>query len=224
MASLTRREWALLTFILIYSFIPTFGGLLRVAELAGGLSVIPENLRASLQPLPILLHILGSFVFCLFGALQFLPTLRANHPGLHRAAGRWIVFSGLISAATGLWMTLVFVFPPELQGPLLYTARLIFSLAMMALIVWAVVAIRTRNVPSHSAAMLRAYAIAQGASTQTVFGITWMVVFGADATGLARDAMMVLAWLVNIAVAEALIYRSSMSVPRLISIRSNRSR
>ena len=58
---------------------------------------------------------------------------------------------------------------------------------------------------SHSAAMLRAYAIGQGASTQTFLGITWIVISGSEATGLLRDGIMVSAWVLNLAVAEVII-------------------
>ena len=212
MRSLGKHEWALLAFIFLYSLIPTFGGLFRLAELAGGPAIVPENPRALADPLPIVLHVVGSFLFCIFGALQFLPSLRREHPGLHRGLGRVVALAGLTSALTGLWMTLTFAFPEGLQGPLLYWARIALSLCMAGLIGWAVVAIRSRNVLAHRAAMFRAYAIGQGASTQAMFGIAWMVALGTEPLGPMRDAMMVLAWGFNLAVAEFLIAR--MHVPR----------
>ena len=42
MKVLTRAEWAILAAIIIYSFIPTFGGLIRVLELAGGPAIAPD--------------------------------------------------------------------------------------------------------------------------------------------------------------------------------------
>lgn len=207
MASLSRRDWALLAFITIYSVVPAVGGLLRVVELAGGPAIVPENPRALADPLPIVLHILSSFVFCIVGALQFAPSLRRQHPAIHRAVGRWVAGAGCVSAATGLWMTLVFTFPAELQGALLYWVRIVVSLTMLGLIAWAVVAIRSGNLFGHGAAMLRAYAIGQGASTQAVLGMGWMLAAGADAMGPMRDVMMVLAWGLNLLIAELLISR-----------------
>lgn len=78
---------------------------------------------------------------------------------------------------------------------------------MICLIVWAVIAIRSRDRFRHTASMLRAYAIGQGASTQTVLGIAWIVFAGSEATGPVRDAIMVSAWVLNLAVAEVLIRR-----------------
>lgn len=102
-------------------------------------------------------------------------------------------------------MTHFYSFPTNLQGSLLYWARIILGVLMISLIVWSVLAIRSRNVPQHSASMLRAYAIGQGASTQTFIGIGWMILYGTEATGSLRDAMMVFAWAFNLLIAEVLI-------------------
>ena len=205
MKVLSKSEWAILTFILVYSFIPTFGGLFRVLEFAGGPAIAPDNPRASATPFPIVLHILSSFLFCLLGAIQFLPSIRRQHPAAHRAFGRIVAVAGCLSAGSGLWMTHFYSFPLSLQGNLLYWARIILGLLMISFIVWSVLAIRSRNVPQHSAYMLRAYAIGQGASTQTLIGIGWMILYGTEPTGSPRDAMMVFAWAFNLLIAEVLI-------------------
>ncbi len=103
-------------------------------------------------------------------------------------------------------MTHVYSFPISLQGAVLYWARIILGFLMIAFIVWSVLAIRSRNVLQHSAYMLRAYAIGQGASTQTFIGIAWMILYGTEATGPLRDAMMVSAWAFNLLIAEVLIW------------------
>lgn len=195
----------LLLFVIAYSFIPAVGGLFRVLELAGGPAIAPENPRALAAPLPIVLHILSSSLFCLLGAVQFLPSIRRHHPATHRAFGRWVAISGCISAATGLWMTHYYALPDEIQGSMLYWVRILLGLSMVGLIVWAVVTIRSRNILRHSASMLRAYAIGQGASTQTFMGIGWIIVFGTDPLGPLRDGMMVFAWVLNLLMAEFLI-------------------
>lgn len=203
--TISGREWMCFVIILVYSFVPAFGGLVRVTELLGAHTVLPANPRALASPLPIVLHILSSFLFCILGAVQFSPSVRRYHLSLHRMMGRVVAAAGCISAMTGLWMTHAFAFPEELQGALLYWVRIFLSLAMVGLIVWAVIAIRSRNVRGHGSAMLRAYAIAQGASTQAFLGIGWMIAFGAEPQGTARDVMMVSAWGLNFLVAEFLI-------------------
>lgn len=209
---LTRGEWAFLVAIFVYSFIPSVVGLLRIPELLGGPVVVPTNPRAVIDPVPIVLHILGSAFFCLVGAVQLLPSLRGMRPDLHRRLGWVVAVGGGISALTGLWMTLAYAFPQALQGPLLFWARIVFSLAMLGFIISAVVAIRSRNIPGHRAAILRAYAIGQGASTQTALFVVVVVFFGIEPLGFPRDVLMVAAWLINIAAAEVLIRR--MVVPR----------
>ena len=207
MTILTRRDCWFLAAVFFYSFIPVFGGLLRATELAGGPSIIPMNPRAVIAPLPVILHVLGSSFFCLFGALQFVPNLRHYRSVFHKRLGVMVAISGAVSAATGLWMTLSFGFPPELQGPLLLSARVLLGLGMLLSIVQAVLRIREGNVPAHGAAMLRAYAIAQGASTQTLFGILFLVAFGENPKGLPRDILMISAWLLNLLIAQAIIRR-----------------
>lgn len=207
MRSISFSEWVFLTFILIYSFVPTFGGFFRVAELLGGVTIIPANSRALAQPLPIVLHILSSFLFCLLGALQFLPGIRRYHPSPHRMTGRVVAASGCTSALTGLWMTHFFVFLSELQSPLLYRVRIVLSITMLGLIVWSMMAIRARDMRAHGASMLRAYAIGQGASTQALLGLGWMAVIGTEPLASTRDGLMIAAWGLNLTVAELMISR-----------------
>jgi len=205
---ISRREWAFLALVFLYSFIPAVVGLFRIPELLGMPAIVPPNPRAVIDPVPITLHILGSSVFCLAGAVQFLPSLRRHRPALHRTLGRIVAAAGCVSALTGLWMTVSYAFPAALQGTLLYGARIVLSLAMVAFIAWAVVAIRSRNLAAHRAAILRDYAIAQGASTQTALFLITMIFVGTEPLGVARDLMMMAAWAINIGVAEVLIHRA----------------
>ncbi|MBL4686955.1 MAG: DUF2306 domain-containing protein [Nannocystaceae bacterium] len=205
--NLSRREWIFLVGIVSFSAIPVIGGLLRAVELAGGPAIVPEeNPRALASPLPIVVHIVSSFLFCIVGALQFVPSLRRRRLAMHRKMGRPIAIAGGISALTGLWMTHFYAFPADLQGRALYWTRIVLGLAMLGLIGWAWVAIRKRGIPQrvprHGAAMIRAYAIAQGASTQAFLGIGWTLLSGASPRGPFRDGLMVFAWVVNFAVAE----------------------
>ena len=213
MLRLKKSEWVVLGLIFGYSFIPVFGGLIRVFELAGGPQIAPENPRALLAPLPIILHIMSSILFCVVGALQFLPSIRRQRPAAHRVIGLVIAVAGCVSALTGLWMTHFFVFPEALQGALLYWVRMLLGTAMVGLIIWAVIAIRSRNVFQHSASMVRAYAIAQGASTQSVMGIAWIIAVGSEAMGPLRDGLMIFAWVLNLLAAEIFI-RSKLRPPK----------
>lgn len=202
---MTKAEWVVFGAVFVCSFIPVFGGLIRVLELAGGPQIAPANPRALRAPSPIILHILSSFLFCILGAVQFLPSIRRQRPAAHRVIGRVIAAAGCMSALTGLWMTHFYVFPEALQGVALYWVRVVLGTVMIGLIIWAVIAIRSRNVFQHSASMLRAYAIGQGASTQAILGIAWIIAVGSEAMGPLRDGLMISAWVVNLLVAEIFI-------------------
>ncbi|WP_299685685.1 DUF2306 domain-containing protein [uncultured Tateyamaria sp.] len=203
MVSLRTSERVFLAFMILYSIIPALGGLVRVIDLTLGTALMPANPRALATPLPIVLHICTSFVFCIFGALQFLPSLR---PGLHRKIGPVVALSGGLAAATGLWMTVTFPFPETLQGPALFWVRMVLGTTMIALIGTGLFAARRRSVLHHRAAMICAYAIGQGASTQGFFGITWMIAASAEPTGIIREALMISAWAFNLAVALTVIW------------------
>ena len=208
---LTKRAWTILVSLVVYWSIPALGGMIRLLELAGGPALAPENPRVLADPLPAVLHIVASFVFCIAGALQFLPGIRNRHPLLHRRMGRVLVLAGCVSAASGLWMTWVFTFPDALQGSLLFFVRIIVGVSMIGLIGAAVLAVRARDFNRHGGLMLRAYALGQGASTQALLGIGWIVIIGAEPAGLPRDIFMVLCWVLNLLAAEILIQRSRVS-------------
>ena len=116
-------------------------------------------------------------------------------------------------------MTHTYVFPEDLQGNLLYWVRIVLSSSMIGFIGWAVIAIRSRNIFLHSALMLRAYAIGQGASTQTILGIGRMIVAGTEAMGPLRDGLMVSAWGLNLLVAEVFIWKPLSSPARQAAIK-----
>jgi len=70
--------------------------------------------------------------------------------------------------------------------------------------------------------MLRAYAIGQGASTQTALLILAIAVSGVEPLGLVRDLIMVAAWVINLMAAELLIRRTfaTRTFPVAVSRRS----
>ena len=124
-------------------------------------------------------------------------------------------------------MTHFFSFPAELQGSLLYGVRIILGLSMIGLIAWALMAIRSHNYLHHGASMLRAYAIGQGASTQALIGIGWIIITGIEPQGSLRDFLMVFAWAFNLLTAEWLIrkflrrdtHRNSVSRINTVTLR-----
>lgn len=106
-------------------------------------------------------------------------------------------------------MTLRYTIPPQLQGSLLFWVRLVVGGGMALALVLALRAILDRNVASHRAWMLRAYAVGQGAGTQVLFLLPPQLLSGEAVTGMLRDVMMTAAWAANVLVAESVIRRGS---------------
>ena len=122
-------KWVVAGLILL-SAIPIAAGAFRLSQLAGSAEITPANARFFASPLPVVLHIVSVTLYALLGAFQFVPGLRRQRHGWHRASG-WIVLpSGLIVALSGLWMTL-FYHMPAYDGELVYALRLLFGSVML---------------------------------------------------------------------------------------------
>lgn len=207
MRRLRKSEWATLVGLVVLSLVPCLGGMLRLFELFSDMRIMPENPRIETVPAPVVFHILSVVFYCLVGIAQFLPTVRKNHPQWHRRCGYLLVVAGIVSALSGLWMTHFYAFSKELQGPLLYVVRLIVSILMIGSLWLGIRAILKRNVAQHQAWMIRAYALGQGAGTQVFVMLPWALVIG-EPTGLMRDMLMTFSWVINVIIAEIVIYRS----------------
>jgi uncharacterized membrane protein len=189
MSSLPSPSWKLLTSLLLLSGVPVAAGAVRVLGLVSGGEVTPENARFMAMPAPVVLHIVSATLFCVLGAFQFDSAIRLLHPRLHRIAGRVTAPCGIAAALTGLWMTVAYPIPAELQGELLYGVRVVAGLAMTLSIVVAVGAVLGRRIAQHRAWMVRAYALGQGAGTQVLFMLPVTLIFGAP-TFVFRDLLM----------------------------------
>lgn len=205
MTSFRKAEWCIPTGLIALSFIPIAAGTLRVIQLGAGASITPENARFFTAPLPVILHILCSAIFCVLGAIQFLPSLRRRHHYWHRISGRVGVPCGLISAFSALWMTQFYprgIMPPaSLDGPVLYYIRFLAGSAMALFLSLGVAAAWRRDIQSHQAWMIRGYAVGLGAGTQVFTHVPWFL-FPSIQGELARTIFMAAGWIINLAVAE----------------------
>ncbi len=200
----TGAGWPVAAALVVLSAIPLTAGVLRLVQLAGGPAAMPADDRFTGFPVALVVHIVGSALFALVGALQFVSRFRRRHPTWHRRAGRVLAVAGLAVAGSALWLTLLT--PPKPgTGDLLFLFRLVFASAMAACLVAGIAAIRRRDVTAHRAWMVRAYAIGLGAGTQAFTeGITEALVGTGELSGdVAKGA----GWLVNLAVAEWAIRR-----------------
>ena len=209
-----RIDWKVPLTLLLLSAIPIAAGIVRLVGLTDDLEISTENARFVEAPLAVFVHVLGASLFCILGALQFSSRLRQRSPKWHTVSGRIVVAGGILAALSGLWMTVTYRIPPELQGGLLYGVRIFVSLAMVLTIFRAVAAVTGGDVTTHRAWMIRAYALGQGAGMQAVVLLPWMVVIGKP-TVFQRDVLMSSAWLINLVIAEMAIQRGAPRKPNL---------
>jgi uncharacterized membrane protein len=197
--SARERSWPVPAALVALSAIPLTAGTLRLIQLAGGPAVVPADHRFVDFPLPLVLHIVGAAMYALVGILQFVPRFRRRHLAWHRRAGRVLVVAGLLVAISAVWMTL-FYEPKPGTGHLLYVLRLVFGSAMAGCLVLGFAAARRRDIASHRAWMIRAYAIGLAAGTQAFTEGVGGAIFGTGV--LAADVAKGVGWAINLAVAE----------------------
>jgi uncharacterized membrane protein len=209
MIHLKKSEWFILIGLLLLSLIPGIGGIARLVELINNSSgIMPENARIRSAPIPVVFHLLSVVPYCILGAFQFLPSFRKKYLNSHRLAGRLLIGAGIVSALSGLWMTHYYSFPANLQGDLLYVVRTLVGISMIAFIMLGLSSVLKKRIMQHQAWMIRAYALGQGAGTQVLITIPWLLTVG-EPMGLTRDILLSLAWLINIFVGEWAIKKNA---------------
>ncbi|MFE5672116.1 DUF2306 domain-containing protein [Agromyces sp. NPDC056523] len=196
--------WLPVAGLLLLSLVPIAAGAFRFTELTTGATVTADNARFFASPVPILAHIVGSSVFLVLGAFQFVPSLRRRR--WHRYAGRVLLPAGLASALSGIWMAFGADLPAS-NGIALLVMRVGFGAVMVAGLVMAFVAVRRGDIPTHRAWMMRAYAIGMGAGTQVLMFLPWTIAFGAPDVA-THAVLMGAGWVINLAVAEVVIRRA----------------
>lgn len=205
-------DWLVPGSLVGLSVVPVVAGIARVSHLISGAPVSTNDARFALSPGPMMVHIAVVSLYCLLGAFQFAPGFRSRHPRWHRAAGRILVPSGLAAAFTGLWMT-QFNARVVTDSDLLHGLRLLVGAAMVVCILMALYAIPKRDFPAHGAWMVRAYALGQGAGTQVLTHLPWFLLVGVPGP-TSRALLMGAGWLINVAVAEVLVFRRDLAVTR----------
>ena len=219
MTTLRRPEWLAPAGLILLTLVPAAAGSSRLGQFASG-ALTDDNARFFDAPAPVIIHIITATLFCALGALQFAPTLRRYR--WHRRAGRVLAPAGILSALSGLWMTLTY---PDPMGPdlLLVGIRVVVGTAMVAFIVLALLAIRRREFPAHGAWMTRAYALGIGAGTQVLTTMPWVLLAGPP-DRLTRTLLLAAGWAINVLIAEWVIRRRGQArSARRAAVRSVRA-
>lgn len=203
----TWRNWRAPVALVVLSLVPALAGTARLAEVAGGGLVTPANQRFFATPLPLLIHIPAAIVFSMLGAFQFSSVLR-RHRRWHRIAGRVLIPCAILTAGSGLWMTVSYPWAPG-DGLAVYIERLFFGTAMLGSVVLGLAAIRRGHFADHGEWMIRAYAVGLGAGTQVLTHLPWFILVDRTPSEVPRAIMMGLGWGINILVAEGLILRTA---------------
>lgn len=159
----------------------------------------------------IILHVLPGLLFLLLGPLQFISSLRARWPKLHRWTGRVFIVSGLITGITAIVINAIF---PPVGGLFKSVAVYIFSLALIASLIIALRAILRRDITRHRAWMIRAFAIGLAISTMRIFFIPAYFLFGVPSNFTIALGMWI-GFLVNITVAEIILWRERVKLQGL---------
>jgi len=197
--------WLIPLALILLSLIPIISGSLRLTQLSGGPALIPPAERFTSFPVPVVAHIMAGILFSVGGAFQFLPGLRRGQRSWHRLAGRVLIPAGFVLAVSGMWLA-SFTDLPAGDGPELRVIRLVFGTALIGSLIFAVRAILQRRYIAHGAWMTRAYALGVAAGTQAILLIPGSTLVG-SALENYRAVALAAGWLVNLGVAELVIWR-----------------
>lgn len=201
-----KPKWRIPIALLLLSAVPVLAGLVRLIVLAMDHQT-PDNARFFASPTPVILHVIAITFFCLVGAFQFAPPIRRQFPKMHRAVAKPLFLSAMVSALSGLWMTLFYALPAH-DGVLLNATRIAVGVAMLCCLFFGLTAIRKRDFQAHRAWMMRTYGLGMGAGTQVLTTLPYVLFFG-DPSTWARAILMGFAWLINIFIVEWILARNN---------------
>jgi len=120
------------------------------------------------RPLATFLHFFFGPLALAIGGFQFLASVRARWPILHRWVGRIYVISCLLSGTGGFLMALT-----STAGPVAQIGFLGLAIAWFWTTIAAYRAIRAQRVPAHKDWMIRSFALTYGAVTLRIYlGVT----------------------------------------------------
>lgn len=151
------------------------------------------------------LHVVWGGVYLSLAPFQFVRSVRQRWPGYHRWVGRLLVATGMVVAATALFITLVIPFS-DWESVLLSPFAVWFGVALAN----GYRHIRARRVRRHREWMTRALAIGLAIATMRLIFIPVLILIGSPTDAQVRAsslACFLVAFLLHAVVAELWIRR-----------------
>ncbi len=192
------------TLLLAYSILPLGGSVYRLAWFANGAEAGSDPRLADIaaMPGPLLVHILFGCTFAVLGAFQFSDPIRRHRPRTHRALGRLVVISGVLTGLTAALAPFLYTPAPDISA-LGNGLRVTFGLMLAAALIHGVALAMQGQLVQHRVWMMRAYAIGLFGNTQTVLLIGLSLAMVPITPGLTAICAA-LGFLINLAVVERL--------------------
>lgn len=202
-----QRPIPLVLLLAFLTAIPILNSFVLVFQVPSG-TLAEDSAHLAVAPISLFAHVLAGVAFGITGPVQFVRALRNRFGALHRVSGRIFVLSGTVIGFSGLS---ILAQVTSQRTPVVDIARGLFGLALLIALAMAMVAIRNRDFLRHRAWAIRSYAIGMGLGTVALVFMPLYIVTGQPPIGLTSDILFVASWVLNIAVAEVIIRRSSRS-------------
>lgn len=198
------RRWIGYSALFLTCVVPLAGGLYIGTRILMKWDWAPRFELDQVDNLPLFIHVVGAMVYYTLAAGQILPSFRCRFPRWHRKAGRVAVVAGVMSALAATWLTAVHA---EVQGPILFYGRMVFGPLWAVFLLLGIREILRRNVESHRAWMIRAFAVSMPAST-IVFVFIPLAIVMDEIPSVLEDTIQSSLWVVHLAVAEVILRRN----------------
>lgn len=195
--------------LLFLTAIPVIMAAVRSVQIP--LGIVPEDtMRLMSTHISLWLHVLAGVGFGLIGPIQFGRVLANRFGRAHKVLGRIFVISGLFLAFSGL--NLVWSHQGQSTAVLDIT-RIVAGFGLAFALGRSIYQIFNKNIPSHRAWIIRAYAVGMGSSGVAFILFPIYIVTGEPVNGLASDMVFVASHILAIVIGEWAIRRPAKRRP-----------
>jgi len=156
----------------------------------------------------LMFHIVGGFTALVLGPLQFIPSIRKNHPRIHRLTGKIYLCAVVLAALASLEMS---VFKIIIKEKAIIFGTGLFMLASVWLITsgMAYWSVRSRNFVQHREWMVRSFVVTCAFTTFRLIERILVKKFGVDGY-VSAELMAWACWSVPLIVTELFLQGSKI--------------